>query len=136
MCEAGGVVREICQLGQAAGRSHGAVQRRTDRGNVGGRILDALERLDTSDFPVEVVANERFVHGSIVSLQVAGARLLEGAIWMDADVLYPAALLARLVRSEHQNGVLLDGRSEENGEEMMIGTRAGRASKAPSGVSV
>jgi choline kinase len=92
-------------------------------------ITDALERLDTADFPVEVLVNERFVHGSIVSLQVAGARLLEGAIWMDADVLYPPALLAKLVASPHENGVLLDGRSEENGEEMMIGTRAGRAHK-------
>jgi choline kinase len=95
-------------------------------------ILDALERLHAgpaADFPVEVVVNERFVHGSIVSLQVTGGRLLEGALWMDADVLYPAALLARLVGSAHENGVLLDGRSEENGEEMMIGTRAGRAHK-------
>lgn len=85
----------------------------------------AIERLRPS-LPVELVENPRFVHGSIVSLQVAAARLLEGAIWMDADVLYPAALLRRLVTSTHENAVLLDGRSEESGEEMMVGTRGGR----------
>ncbi|MFT3774889.1 MAG: hypothetical protein QM820_56800 [Minicystis sp.] len=46
---------------------------------------------------------------------------------MDADVLYPAALLRRLVTSAHENCVLLDGRSEETGEEMMVGVREGRA---------
>jgi len=88
-------------------------------------IVEALARL-APKLPVEVIENPRFVHGSIVSLQVAGERLLEGAVWMDADVLYPAALLARLVASPHENAVLLDGRSEESGEEMMVGTRAGR----------
>ncbi len=92
------------------------------------RILDALERLP-HPFSIEIVDNPRFVHGSIVSLQVAADRLLEGAIWMDADVLYPSALLARLVRSPHENCVLLDGRSEESGEEMMVGARGGRALK-------
>ena len=92
------------------------------------RIVAALERLSPS-FPVELIENPRFVHGSIVSLQVAGERLLAGAVWMDADVLYPAALLARLVTSKHESCVLLDGRSEESGEEMMVAVRAGRAVK-------
>jgi choline kinase len=92
------------------------------------RVLDALGRLSPR-VPVETIENPRFVHGSIVSLQVAGERLLDGAIWMDADVLYPPALLARLVASPHANCVLLDGRSEESGEEMMVGIRGGRAAK-------
>jgi choline kinase len=92
------------------------------------RIATALGGLRPA-FPVELVENPRFVHGSIVSLQVAAERLLAGAVWMDADVLYPAALLARLVTSAHESCVLLDGRSEESGEEMMVGVRAGRAVK-------
>ncbi|MFO0754876.1 MAG: NTP transferase domain-containing protein [Byssovorax sp.] len=83
----------------------------------------------TPSIPVELVENPRFVHGSIVSLQVAADRLLEGGIWMDADVLYPPALMARLVQSKHASAVLLDGRSDESGEEMMVGTRGGRAVK-------
>jgi choline kinase len=91
-------------------------------------IVEALGGLSAA-FPVELVDNPRFVHGSIVSLQVAADRLLEGAIWMDADVLYPPALLARLVASKHESCVLLDGSSEESGEEMMVGVRGGRAVK-------
>ena len=85
-------------------------------------IAAAVDRARPT-IPVELVDNPRFVHGSIVSLQVAADRLLEGALWMDADVLYPAALLRRLVASKHDNCVLLDGRSEESGEEMMVGVR-------------
>lgn len=76
---------------------------------------------------VELIENPRYVHGSIVSLQVAAERLLDGAVWMDADVLYPPALLARLLTSKHEDCLLLDGRSEETGEEMMVGVRDGRA---------
>ena len=92
------------------------------------RIVAALAKLRPA-LPVELIDNPRFVHGSIVSLQVAAERLLAGAIWMDADVLYPAALLARLVTSRNENCLLLDGRSEESGEEMMVGVRAGRVAK-------
>jgi choline kinase len=75
---------------------------------------------------VETVFNELYVHGSLVSLQRAAHWLERGAIWMDADVIYPAELLARLVRSRHACAVLLDGRSSEQGEEMMIAVRDGR----------
>ncbi len=92
-------------------------------------IRDELARLAPSlagKLSIELVENPRFVHGSIVSLQVASERLLEGAIWMDADVFYPSALLRRLVETSHDSSVLLDARSDETGEEMMLGTIAGR----------
>lgn len=82
-----------------------------------------------SSLPIEFIENPRFVHGSIVSLQVAADHLVDGGIWMDADVLYPAGLMRLLVDSKHENCVLADGRSEETGEEMMLGTRAGRVIK-------
>jgi choline kinase len=78
---------------------------------------------------IELVVNEDFVRGSIVSLQRAADRLLDGGLWMDADVLYPAALLRRLVESSNDNCVLLDGSADETGEEMMLGTRGGRVLK-------
>ncbi len=82
-----------------------------------------------SSLPIDFVENPRFVHGSIVSLQVAASHLVDGGIWMDADVLYPAGLMRLLVESNHENCVLADGRSEETGEEMMLGTRGGRVFK-------
>jgi len=92
-------------------------------------IAQAVRDLRASPLAIELVENPRFLHGSIVSLQVAVDRLALGGIWMDADVLYPAALMRRLVTSKHENCVLLDGRSEEAGEEMMVGTRGGRVLK-------
>jgi choline kinase len=89
------------------------------------RIEEAVAHLRPG-LPVDFVYNPRFLHGSIVSLQVAAHLLLEGGLWMDADVLYPAALMRRLVGSAHENCVLLDGRSEETGEEMMLGVRGER----------
>lgn len=91
-------------------------------------IEGALARTRTP-LDVELVDNPDFVRGSIVSLHVAMDRLDQGGMWMDADVLYPAALLRRLVFSAHDNCVLADGSSEETGEEMMIGTRGGRVQK-------
>lgn len=82
-----------------------------------------------SSLPIDFVENPRFVRGSIVSLQVAADHLANGGIWMDADVLYPAGLMRLLVDSKHDNCVLADGRSEETGEEMMLGTRGGRVFK-------
>ncbi|WP_437620836.1 NTP transferase domain-containing protein [Sorangium sp. So ce1151] len=78
---------------------------------------------------VELIHNPRFVHGSIVSLHTAAERLSQGGLWMDADVLYPAALLRRLVTSPQENCLLVDASSEETGEEMMVGVRAGRVLK-------
>jgi len=88
-------------------------------------MVDAIARI-ASPLPVELLFNELFHHGSLVSLQRASDRLARGAIWMDADVIYPAALLARLVSSPHDNCALLDGRSTEQGEEMMLGVSEDR----------
>lgn len=81
---------------------------------------------DAVPFPIELIFNDRYEHGSIVSLQCAAHRLTEGGIWMDADVFYPGKLLKRLVDSPHPNCVLLDGKSSEQGEEMMLGVKDDR----------
>lgn len=92
-------------------------------------MTEAAARAIKAPFPVEFVHNERFVHGSIVSLHVAIDHLAEGGIWMDADVLYPQGLLERLVQSKNACCVLVDASSDETGEEMMVGVRGGRVMK-------
>jgi choline kinase len=89
-------------------------------------IRSFVAKLGATPLPVDFVDNPEFMRGSIVSLQKASHLLLEGAIWMDADVLYPAALMRRLVESANDNCVLLDRRSDETGEEMMLGVRGRR----------
>jgi choline kinase len=89
-------------------------------------IREFVAGMKNNPLPVDFIENPDFVRGSIVSLQKASNFLREGAIYMDADVLYPVALMRRLVTSKHENCVLLDKSSEESGEEMMLGVRDGR----------
>ncbi len=92
------------------------------------RIIKDARRAMGKELPfeVEVVFNELYEHGSIVSLQKAAHHLEDGGLWMDADVFYPGLLLKRLVQSKHANCVLLDGKSTEQGEEMMLAVKDDR----------
>ncbi|HZO16314.1 MAG TPA: phosphocholine cytidylyltransferase family protein [Polyangiaceae bacterium] len=84
-------------------------------------VLATLERIAEPAVKVTTVYNERYLHGSLVSLACAFEELVPaGGLWMDADVIYPSELLARLVQSTRENCVLLDARSSEQGEEMML----------------
>lgn len=77
---------------------------------------------------LRTVENPEFTRGSVVSL-LRGAEVAFGAddvLIMDADVLFPRALLRRLIDSKRQNAFLLDRRSEMGGEEMMLAARNGR----------
>lgn len=75
---------------------------------------------------VRYVSNPRYREGAILSLNAA-ADVLDGPVLvMDADVLCPPAMLARLVGSEHRNCFLLDADVEVTGEEQMLLVRGGR----------
>lgn len=94
------------------------------------QIQGALAKLHSA-LPIDLIENPEYLRGSILSLRAAvkAGRLDDGGIWMDADVLYPAELLRRLVASRHENCVLIDPKSEESGEEMMVGFYRDRANK-------
>lgn len=78
---------------------------------------------------ISVRDNPDYREGSVVSLFVARDDLSssEPTVVMDGDVLYDAELLARLRDGGGESAFLVDTRSEETGEEMMIGVRGGRA---------
>lgn len=94
------------------------------------QIRDALARISAA-LPIDLIENPEYQRGSILSLRVAvnAGRLDDGGLWMDADVLYPAELLQRLVASRHASCLLIDPSSEETGEEMMVGFYRDRANK-------
>jgi choline kinase len=115
--EAAGVTALTIVSGHARELLEDEVRRDLDARAAAGAPL----RLD-----VELLFNERFERGSLVSLHCAFDRLGEGGLWMDADVMYPTDLLRRLVSSPQASCALLDGRSEEQGEEMMLGVENGR----------
>jgi choline kinase len=75
---------------------------------------------------VRCLTNPRFREGAILSLWTARDALDGDVLIMDADVLCPTAMLARLVRSPHANCFLLDASQENTGEEQMLLVRAGR----------
>lgn len=75
---------------------------------------------------VEVVTNDRFREGAILSLWTAKAWLDRPVLVMDADVLCSVAMLRRLVGSAHPNCFLMDASQENTGEEQMLCVRDGR----------
>ena len=74
---------------------------------------------------VRYVDNPRFHEGAILSLWAAEAALSGPVLVMDADVLCGQAMIDRLVRAPADNCFLLDGRSENTGEEQMLLVRDG-----------
>lgn len=92
-------------------------------------IRDALATLGGVKLPITVRENPDFKEGSVVSLWVARDDLdgKEPVVVMDGDVLYPPSLLARLRDEGGASAFLLDVRSDETGEEMMVGVKGGRA---------
>jgi choline kinase len=75
---------------------------------------------------IRFVENPRYTEGSLVSLYAARAFLSAGpCLVMDADVFFPHALLAKLIRSK-TSAFLYDPRSKSAGEEMMLMGRPGR----------
>lgn len=78
--------------------------------------------------PVSVVVNPDFREGSVVSLW-AGRNVLRGGapiILMDADVLYDARLMARLLDGAKPDCLLLDREIEPGDEPVKLCVRDGR----------
>ena len=73
------------------------------------RALPAISMKRQVQF--RTIANDRFTEGSVLSM-AASLPELEHAdapvLLMDADVLYPTAMLARLIQSPHRTALLLD----------------------------
>lgn len=69
---------------------------------------------------VSYIVNEQYAKGSILSLWMARDEFDDDLLIMDADVLFPATLLLRLVQSPHANCLLMDETAQSHGEEMML----------------
>lgn len=73
------------------------------------QALPAIAERHAIEFRTRV--NERFTEGSILSFAVSLPELEESdepLLLMDADVLYPAAMLERLINSSQRTALLLD----------------------------
>lgn len=76
------------------------------------QIATALPNLRAAHrVEVREIVNERFAEGSVLSFFVSIPELegrREPVLLMDADVLYPAEMLRRLIHSRHPTALLLD----------------------------
>ena len=75
---------------------------------------------------IRYLSNARYREGAILSLACASDALDGPVLIMDADVLCPPAMIARLVGSAHRNCFLLDAGVEVTGEEQMLLVRGER----------
>ncbi len=91
-----------------------------------GEMIEQEIGTACGDVQVRYVVNERFTKGAILSLWSARGEFDDDILIMDADVLFPVAMIERLLYSPHPNCFLLDGSSENTGEEQMLLTRGGR----------
>jgi choline kinase len=91
------------------------------------QMREALTALDKGP-PVSFVFNPDYRDGSVVSLWAARAVLRSGSpvILMDADVLYDARLMIRLIDSPNADCLLLDREIEPGDEPVKLCVRDGR----------
>jgi len=75
---------------------------------------------------VRTVFNPEYRKGAIRSLWSAREAFDDDLLIMTADVLFPPALLRRLVDSPHPDCVLMDTGAENDGEAQMLMARNGR----------
>jgi choline kinase len=75
---------------------------------------------------VRYLANPDYRAGAILSLWRAREEFDDDLLIMDADVLFPAALLRRLVCAPSPNCFLLDAAARMTGEEQVLLARGGR----------
>jgi len=73
-----------------------------------------------SGVAIRFIVNDRFTRGNILSLWLAREEFCDDILIMDADVLYPRELLARLLAYPDANAIAVDERLEDTGEEMKV----------------
>ncbi len=69
---------------------------------------------------VRFIANEHYRRGNILSLWYAREEFDDDVLIMDADVLFPQELVARLLAAPDKNVIALDERFQDTGEEQKV----------------
>ena len=91
-----------------------------------GEMIEQKIGLRCGAVQVSYVHNTEYDRGAILSLWSAREEFDDDVLIMDADVLFPAAMITRLIQSPHPNCFLLDTSATNTGEEQMLLTRGGR----------
>jgi choline kinase len=100
-------------------------------GHLREQIAELLPTIrERHEIAVREVMNARFQEGSVLSLQVSRPEIESSSdpiLLMDADVLYPAEMLRRLIISPHRTALLLDRHfSAADDDPVLVPVRNGR----------
>jgi len=95
------------------------------------------QKIDSFSFNMDIklITNPEYEKGSILSLWAAKSELKGDIVLMDGDVFFEQEVLDRLIKSEHSNAVLIDGKYTNTGEECIIGTKDNKVSTMARGLS-
>ncbi len=74
---------------------------------------------------VRVVENDRYTRGHILSLWQARHEFDDDVLIMDADLLFPQELLARLLATPDPNAIAVDEQFQDTGEEKKVACEDG-----------
>ena len=91
-----------------------------------GHLHDQVEAAVADRAGVRTLYNPEFRKGAILSLWTARSAFDGDLLIMDADVLFPTAMLRRLVESPHPDCFLMDVRAANDGEAQMLMAHEGR----------
>jgi choline kinase len=69
---------------------------------------------------VRLIVNEQYTRGNILSLWHARPEFDDDVVIMDADILFPREMLARLLASPQSNAIAVDERFQDSGEEQKV----------------
>jgi choline kinase len=69
---------------------------------------------------VRFIENKHYTRGNILSLWHAREEFDDDVLIMDADILFPQELLARLLASPETNAIAVDERFQDTGEEQKV----------------
>ncbi len=69
---------------------------------------------------VRFIENKHYTRGNILSLWHAREEFDDDVLIMDADILFPQELLARLLASPDKNAIAVDERFQDSGEEQKV----------------
>lgn len=100
-------------------------------GHLREQIAELLPSIrERHEIAVREIVNARFQEGSVLSLQVSLPEIESSSdpvLLMDADVLYPAEMLGRLITSPHRTALLLDREfSTADDDPVLVPVRNGR----------
>lgn len=100
-------------------------------GHLREKIAELLPTIrERHKIAVREITNARFQEGSVLSLQVSHPEIESSSnpvLLMDADVLYPAEMLGRLITSPHRTALLLDREfSTADDDPVLVPVRNGR----------